>query len=93
MDKQWEYDRLDSYKPALSVLFNSFILAQARVWVCAGACAQLVGCTAPWCMLQPNDDRQLYARRAVLRGVALALQFAGNAHSTAGRLAIVTFIH
>jgi hypothetical protein len=33
MNKQWDYDLIDSYKPALSVLFNSFILAQVRVHV------------------------------------------------------------
>jgi hypothetical protein len=30
MEKEYEYKRLDSYKPALSLLFNSFILAQVR---------------------------------------------------------------
>ncbi len=28
MDDEWNYIKLDSYKPALSMLFNSFILAQ-----------------------------------------------------------------
>ncbi len=28
MDDKWDYDLLESYKPALSVLFNAFILGQ-----------------------------------------------------------------
>ena len=30
MDKEWNYALLDSYKPALSILFNAFIMAQVR---------------------------------------------------------------
>ncbi len=31
MDDEWNYTKLDSYKPALSLLFNSFILAQVHI--------------------------------------------------------------
>ncbi len=31
LESDWDRDYLTSYKPALSVLFNSFILAQARL--------------------------------------------------------------
>jgi Ca2+-transporting ATPase len=35
MDKEYERDMLESYKPALSLLFNAFIMAQVSPRLCA----------------------------------------------------------